>query len=91
MDGDLGEQEAELDPPKVRGSCALANKSMRLGVRIDWPERSRRSLKRSCHGPAIGLPEEGEFRGTSARCVRAVAGSLDPTGKFKCGRDLRWR
>lgn len=63
-------------------------KSMRPGVSTDSPERLRRSLKRSCHGPAIGLPEKGRNSAGPSAQMRAAAASLDPIGKFKGVRDL---
>lgn len=54
-------------------------KSMRPGVSTDRPERLSRFLKRTCRGPAIGLPERGRnSAGPSAQmraCGCGFAGS----------------
>lgn len=61
VDRDLAEQEAERDPPKLQGGCALAKNPMRPAVRIDWPECLRRSLKRSCHDRQLVCRKREEF------------------------------
>lgn len=69
----LGRAGARTRSAKASRRLRSCKKSMRPVVSTDWPERLRRSLKRSCHGPAIGLPEKREeFRRTIGpdACVR---------------------
>lgn len=54
----LGRAGARSRSAKGSRRLRSCKKSMRPGVSTDWPERLRRSLKRSCHGPAIGVPEK---------------------------------
>lgn len=88
----LGRAGARTRSAKASRRLRSCKKSMRPGVSTDWPERLRRSLKRSFTDRQLvcrkkrGIPPDHR-----PRCVRAVAASLDPIGKFKGVRDLHWR
>lgn len=75
----LGRAEGRTKSAKASRRLRSCKKFMRPGVRTDWPERLRHSLKRSCHEPAIGLPEQGRnSAGPSAQmraCGCGFAGS----------------
>lgn len=75
----LGRGGARTRSAKASRRLRSCKKSVRPGLSTGWPERLRRSLKRSCHAPAIGLPEKGRnSAGPSAQmraCGCGFAGS----------------
>lgn len=57
----FGRAGGRTRPAKASRRLRSCKKSMRPGVRIDWPECLRRSLKRSCHDRQLVCRKREEF------------------------------
>lgn len=77
----LGRGGARTSSAKASRRLRSCKKSVRPGLSTGWPERLRRSLKRSCHAPAIGPPEKGRNSAGPSAQMRACGCGF--TGSYR--------
>lgn len=77
----LGRGGARTRSAKASRRLRSCKKSVRPGLSTGWPERLRRSLKRSCHAPAIGPPEKGRNSAGPSAQMRACGCGF--TGSYR--------